>query len=97
MDNLMEQIKQVTREKEEALECLNTFKRLYASSKENPKGDHRVHFGEGKSSRPVFLCPLQYCASHIINIKRHLLVAHPEIKTDQDKALFNKLVAEMKV
>lgn len=96
MDHLMEEIKRVTREKEEAMERLNCFKRLYAEHKKNPT-INRSHFGDGKSSWPVFLCPLPYCVSHMININRHLKVAHPEIKTEKDIDLFKKLVDEMKL
>lgn len=66
------------------------------SKKKRPSYKLRVAKSELKLQRPVFLCPLPYCAGHAMNINRHRIVAHPEIKAAKDIELYNKLVENMK-
>lgn len=54
INHLMEEIKLVTKEKDAALEWLNTFKRLYDAYKQNPT-TNRSYFGAGYLRGP-FSC-----------------------------------------
>lgn len=95
IDRLMNEITRVTQEKDEKIRRLHILKRLQEEFKSRPKVN-RSHFSTQKPKRPVFLCPIPYCLSHVMNMTRHLKVANQEITTEQDKKLFFTLFEEMK-
>lgn len=97
IDALLAKITEASNKRDEALRRLASCQRLYATSKSKGGLVHRVHSLPLKRPRPVFLCPLLYRASHVMNMKRHRIIAHSEIKTEADKELFDVLVHEMKI
>lgn len=98
IEKIMQKLKEVFWQKQEALERYESFKRLYEASKEKLPF-HRLKVvtkSKLKLNRPVFLCPLPYCAGHCMNLNKHRIVAHPEIRTAEDIELYDILVYNMK-
>lgn len=97
INSLLNKIKEIELKKLETLRRHEKLMRLYANSKkENPMIKMKIPKPQDQRQRPNFLCPLPYCAGHALNIRRHRIIAHPEIKDEEDKEFYDTLVKEMK-
>lgn len=92
---LLSKIQEVEQEKRLILTRNEKLKRLYANSN-TEKFTYKMKMPNAKRQRPNFLCPLPYCAGHAMNMRQHRIMAHPEIKDEEDREFFEDLFTEMK-